>query len=547
MAIIQDQKAINDFKWARRKADIQGALARLTGQSSELLSYDEVRRKLRAVEDSVARYEEIPLEAIVGSVGRYSDFNRMFMPLKDSDLSRWVGVSKLMNGLVGVPPIEVYQLGDVYFVKDGNHRVSVAKQLGAKYISAYVTRVRTTVPITKDLDYDDLIIKAEYAEFLETTQLHRMRPDADLTVTVPGQYSILLEHIQVHQYFMGLDEKRDITYPEAVVHWYDVVFCPVIRLVRARGLLQDFPERTPTDLYLWLAHERAQLKEKLGWDLKPEAITDKVVQDFARESRSQRAQKEDPRQYLLDDMLVAIPGTEIGWQALEQALIIAKREQARVYGLHVIPEGHLPSAQSAQIEATFHERCHSRGIEGQFAIETGEVVHVIANRARWVDMVIANLAFPPGVADARLSGGFGELLRQCPRPVLAVPGKVSQLSKAVLAYDGSSRAEIALFAAAYIAGHWDVPLSVLTVKDGLRVTEKTMGRAHSYLERHAIEATYVIKTGAVLAAILSTLKEQQADLLIIGSYEYNKFLEPIFGGILDDILRESQVPMLICQ
>jgi nucleotide-binding universal stress UspA family protein len=547
MAIIQDQKAINDFKWARRKADIQGVLARLSGQPSELLSYDEVRRKLRAVEDSVATYQEIPLDAIVGSVGRYSDFNRMFMPLKDSDLPRWVGVSKLMNSLVGVPPIEVYQLGEVYFVKDGNHRVSVAKQLGAKYIAAYVTKVHTTVPVTKDLDYDNLIIKAEYAEFLDKTQLHRSRPEADLMVTVPGQYATLLEHIQVHQYFMGLDEQREVSFEEAAAHWYDTVYCPVVRLVTARGLLQDFPERTPTDLYLWLAHERAQLKEKLGWDLKPEAITDKVVQDLAKVSRSERAQQEDPHRYLLDDLLVAIPGTDIGWRALEQALLIAEREQARVYGLHVLPEGATPDARSEQIETLFHERCRSRGIEGQFALESGEVVSVIAQRARWVDMVVANLAYPPGVADARPSGGFGELLRQCPRPVLAVPGRVSQLSRALLAYDGSSRAEIALFAAAYLGAHWGIPLTVLIVKEGLRVTGKVVGRARSYLERHEIEATYVVKTGAVVAAILSTLQEQQADLLIIGSYEYNKFLEPILGGVLDDVLRESRAPMLICQ
>lgn len=547
MALLQEQKAISDFRWARRKAELQGVLARLTGQPSELLSYDEVRRKLKAVEDSVATYQEIPLDAIVGSVGRYHDFNRMFMPLNDSDQARWVGVNKAMNSLVGVPPIEVYQIGEAYFVKDGNHRVSVAKQLGAKYIAAYVTKVHTPVPIGKDLNHNELIIKAEYAEFLEKTQLHRSRPEADLTVTVPGQYATLLEHIQVHRYFMGLDEKREISFEEAAAHWYDAVYLPVVALIRERGLLEDFPERTPTDLYLWLAHERAQLKARLGWDLAPEAITESVAESRARTPRSARIKREDPRRYLIDDILVAVPGTEIGWCALEQALVIAEREHARLYGLHVLPEGAQPSAETAALEQAFYARAGGRNLSLQFALERGEVVRAIAERARWVDLVVANLAYPPGVADARLSGGFGELLRRCPRPVLAVPGRVTPLSRALLAYDGSSRAEIALFAAAYLSLHWQLPLAVLVVKDGLRVTGKTLERARSYLEQHGVQANYIAKSGAVVPAILETLREQQADLLLVGSYEYNKFLEPILGGVLDEVLRQSQVPMLICQ
>ena len=81
-----------------------------------------------------------------------------------------------MTGLSGVPPIEVYKVGDAYFVKDGNHRVSVARQLGMSHIEAYVTDVATSVPVGSDLRPDDLILKSEYADFLERTQLRRLRP-----------------------------------------------------------------------------------------------------------------------------------------------------------------------------------------------------------------------------------------------------------------------------------------------------------------------------------------------------------------------------------
>ncbi|MCZ7600047.1 MAG: hypothetical protein M5U09_23090 [Gammaproteobacteria bacterium] len=121
----------------------------------------------------------------------------------DEDRGRWVGVKLAMTGLEGVPPIEVYRLGDAYFVKDGNHRVSVARQLGSKYIQAYVTPVHVRVPFGPDVDRDGLIIASELAAFLEETHLDELRPVADLRVTVPGQYPTLLEHIRVHRLLHG--------------------------------------------------------------------------------------------------------------------------------------------------------------------------------------------------------------------------------------------------------------------------------------------------------------------------------------------------------
>jgi len=239
-------RIVEDFRRARRRAGLQSVLAQLTGQSVELLAYDDVRRKLHGVESATVRRQEVPLDAIVGSVGRHRDYDRTFSPLRDSDLERWVKVKQAVTGLGGVPPIEVYKLGDAYFVKDGNHRVSVARQLGAKTIDAYVTEVDTDVPFGPGDTPDDLIIKTEYADFLERTRLHKLRPGADLRVTVPGRYETLLEHITVHRYFMGLDERREVGFEEAVAHWYDTVYLPVVALLREHGLLQDFPGRGAT-------------------------------------------------------------------------------------------------------------------------------------------------------------------------------------------------------------------------------------------------------------------------------------------------------------
>jgi hypothetical protein len=324
--------ALEDFRWARLKASLKDVLARLTGSSQELLSYDEIRKQLKAVESPVKELKEIPLQAIVGSVGRYHDFTKDFLPRSDSDKQRWVSVKAAMLSPQGVPPIEVYQIGEAYFVKDGNHRVSVAKEMDFKTIEAYVTPVHSVVSFTPDTDPTDLITKSEYADFLRQTNLHHLRPHADFSVTVTGQYEVLLEHIQVHQYFMGLDLQRSVSYEEAAEHWYDLVYVPIIDMLRERGLFQAFPNRTPTDLYVYLAKHREELEQTLGWSwqLREESIVDDLAHSLGIE-----ADTKDTHQYLFDDVLVAVSNGQ-SWLALDQALVIAKQENSRLYGLHVI-------------------------------------------------------------------------------------------------------------------------------------------------------------------------------------------------------------------
>lgn len=253
--------AVEDFHRARRQAALKKILAFFTGESLDLLSYEEVRRHVRPSGQIERGLQEIPLAAIVGSVGRYKDFTRTFLPRHDGDATRWAQV-KVAHLTQGVPPITVYQIGEVYFVQDGNHRVSVARQMGNKTIEAYVTEMKTAVPLGPEVQPDDLILKAEYADFLAETRLDVSRPQADLSLTSPGRYPLILEHIAVHRYFMGLEQKRDITYEEAVSHWYDFVYLPVVQLMAEYGLLNDFPARTEGDLYVWLAQHRAELEQE---------------------------------------------------------------------------------------------------------------------------------------------------------------------------------------------------------------------------------------------------------------------------------------------
>jgi nucleotide-binding universal stress UspA family protein len=569
-------QAIIDFQNARRKADMQTLLSLLTGKSNELLSYEEVRQKLRAIEGSRRELQDIPLDAVVGSVGRYTDFNRDFLPRHESDQDRWARVMVEATGLTGLPPIEVYQIGEVYFVLDGNHRVSVARQLGATHIQAYVTQVKTKISITPDLQPDDLIIKAEHVDFLEKTHLNTLRPESDLTLTVPGRYPVLLDHIAVHQYFMGLDEQRTIPYEEAVTHWYDTVYTPIVETIQERGILRFFPNRTETDLYIWLAKHRERIKDELGWQIETEAVADDLVSKYASgvgqtisrvtgrildavtpdglesgpptgQWRQEQISTADTS--LFRNLLVGISKDDTEWQALNQAIQIAQKEQAALRGLHVIPSDDLiDDPATLTIVEEFNQRCQYAGITGEMAVEVGTAARTICERAQWADLVIGKLTHPP--ADqllGRLSSGFRIMVRRCSRPILAVPESASPIHKALLAYNGSPKADEALYIAAYMANCWHLPLTVLTVAYNGIDAEAVQAKARDYLKDSDTAIDYFIESGPVVERVLQTAQAQGCDFILIGGYKANPVVEIVKGSLVDEMLRETSIPTLICR
>ncbi len=568
--------AVADFRRARNRADLQRLVARVTGKPSDLLSYDEVRRKLRASGQTRRGRQQIPLDAIVGSAGRYQDFTRSFLPRLDSDEDRWARVHAAMIGMGGLPPIEVYQIGQVYFVVDGNHRVSVARQLGAPTIEAYVTELDARVPLTPDAGHEELIIRAEQVEFLEKTGLDELRPGADLTVTTSGRYQALLEHIDVHRYFSGLEKRREIPYPEAVAHWYDAVYRPAVKIVRRRGLLRDFPGRTETDLYLWLAEHRAALEEELGWEVSPVAAADDLVEQesggpgrvLARVGERvldalvpdaleagpapgvwRRGDIECHEESLFPDILVPVGRDEGAWVALEQALLIARREESYLHGLHVARnKAKFKTQAPSAIQERFERRCQQEGIPGRLTLRTGKVARQICASARWAHLVVVRLNHPPAPDRlARLGSGFRELVRRCPRPILTVRSELSTMDRALLAFDGSPKAREALYIAAYLACAWGTGLVVLAVAEPGRPAEPVLDQAGEYLQRRDVDAKLVQESGPVAETILRIADREVADLLIMGGYGLQPLAEVVLGSAVDQVLRQSFRPVLICR
>jgi nucleotide-binding universal stress UspA family protein len=569
--------AIQDFHEARRKAALERILSRLTGRSADLLSYEDVRQKLHAVEVPRQELREIPLEAIVGSVGRYHDFTRSFLPKLQSSGQRWARVKSVSEGAAGHEPIEVYQIGGAYFVKDGNHRVSVARQSDAGTIQAYVTPVETAVPLEADVQPDDLILKAEYADFLESTHLRHLRQGADLALTVPGEYARLEEHIRVHRYFMGLDQRREIPYPEAVAHWYDHVYQPVAEVIRERGLLRDFPDRTEADLYLWVSEHRSALEDEFGLLIDTSEAAQDLAQRFSPRLRrlvervresvldaltpDELARGPDPGRWRLErvearpsdrlfpEILVAFSGDDSGWLALEQALIVAGREGSAVHGLQVVPRSmDLAGERSSQLEGRFRERLNANGVQGELRITHGRISRRLCEYARWTDLVTLKLEHPPGASLLpRLGSGFRTLLRNCSRPALVVPGQPSPMTHGLLAFDGSDRATEALYVSAYLSCEWGMRLSVVSVQENGGDRGAALEAALDYLNKRGLEASSRLLTGPVTWAIQDHASQIGADLILLGGYGANPVREAVVGSTVEGLLRESKVPLLICR
>ncbi|MDX1615326.1 MAG: universal stress protein [Candidatus Promineifilaceae bacterium] len=564
--------AMRDFRRARQRAFLERILARIKRHSADLLDYDEVHEKLQAGQALEQRLETVPLDAIVGSVGRYTDFTRTFLPRHRSSQTRWAAVKAALPEIEAFPPITVYQIDQAYFVLDGNHRVSIARQAGAKQIKAYVTPIATRVPLAPDMEPDDLIRQENYALFLETTGLDESRPKADFTVTEPGQYGVLLEQISAHQ--VQTLARESLSFRQAAARWHDDVYAPIIALIRQQRILRHFPKRTETDLYAWIARHQERLKGALGWEAPTEAVANELVaryspspqQFLARVKGRIRAaltpepleagpppgqwrQEHRQSRQLFHEILVPLSGAETGHRTLDQALIFARREGSRLHGLHVTnPEEQSSQAAAAAIEAEFWARCTAADVSCDMAQAAGELLDELLQRARWADLVIYSIAHPPYEQPlGRLNSDFNGLIRQSPRPTLVVPGASAPMNAALLAYDGSPKANEALFVAAYLAGRWSIPLTVVSVNEAGRPAESPLDAAQSYLAERQVQATLIAESGAAAEAIERAATTHQCDFIIMGGYGFGPLLEVVMGSTVDKILRLRHWPVLICR
>jgi hypothetical protein len=248
--------ADKEFRDARSKALVAGLLDLLRRQSHEMLAFSDVRACLNIRGQRSRGRQMVPVAHIIGSEGRYHDFDRRFLPRTDIVQGRWSSIERAMARGINLPPVLLYKISDVYFVRDGNHRVSVAHQLGLGEIDAEVTELLVDVPLAADLSVRTLLHMQEYSDFLEWTNLHALRPDERIEFSELGGYLDLVRHINVHRAALAQEQNRAIERDEAVASWYDTVYLPQIQVIRGQNMLKRFAHRTEADLYRWLVEQQ---------------------------------------------------------------------------------------------------------------------------------------------------------------------------------------------------------------------------------------------------------------------------------------------------
>jgi len=261
------EQAKADFQKARFKAFMNRVWGAISGQRATLLSYDDIKEKLHIGGPIYRGIKTVRVDQIAGSLNRYHEFDRVFLPASDALAERWQRVNRAFYQEISLPPVVLYKVGQVYFVVDGHHRVSVAREQGQIEIEAEVRECATRVNITATIKPEDLEMLEDKVHFLERTTLDDLKPDADFKLTIPDGFDRMLEHIAVHRYFMGLDLQRDISEEEAIADWYDHVYMPIINVIRDTNILNEFPQKTEGDLYLWVLDHQHYLAEEEGAQL----------------------------------------------------------------------------------------------------------------------------------------------------------------------------------------------------------------------------------------------------------------------------------------
>ena len=261
------QQTYADFSRARGKAMLSQIQNFLNTDRDKLLSFNDVKGILKPKNEVYMGSQTVPIKMIVGSEGRYHDFNKFFLPRKEHLRHRWQRVDEAHIKDIILPPILLYEIGGVYFVRDGNHRVSVAKMQGVEFIDAEVISLTTEMNINPSMTTDELtaeLIEYEKNIFYTETLFGDLTDYWDMNFSAPGRYDVIYNHILVHKYYLNEDIEEEIHFNNALVSWYNNVYNPVIKIIREQWLLANFPGRTEADLYVWIIKHWDFLKKKYG-------------------------------------------------------------------------------------------------------------------------------------------------------------------------------------------------------------------------------------------------------------------------------------------
>jgi hypothetical protein len=283
-----EEQADKDFSRARRRAFLRRLRAFLRNDpaSNRLLSFEEVKSTLGAFNQVHLGIQVVPVEKIVGSVGRHRDFDREFLPSSAGVKQRWKKIDQAFHRAEELPPVSLYKIGDAYFVRDGNHRVSVARQQGIEMIDADVVEIRTRIPVDSALTARDLLHKYEYRRLLERFPFDRVLPELQIEFSDVTDYRRLGTLIEAHGFRLSQLWRRYVSPEEVLRDWHEHSYAPIARMIREEKVLDAFPDRTEADLYMWiLAHREQLVLERRSESVSPAEAKDAILSARQRDRK----------------------------------------------------------------------------------------------------------------------------------------------------------------------------------------------------------------------------------------------------------------------
>ncbi len=259
-----------DFLKARNKAFVNEVQHLLNPEEAKLISLNDVKSLIKPSAETYLGMKVIPVAKIVGSEGRYKDFDNKFFPKSSHLKTRWEKIDDAAIRSIDLPPIKVYEVAGLYFVRDGNHRVSVAKSRGTEFIDAEVVSLKSEIIIHNAENINDLvrqIINFEKRTFYMETSFGDITDYWVMDFTTPGKYDQIYNHILTHKYYINQNQEEEISWDDAVLSWFKNVYLPVIHYLEDFKVMKHFKKRTTSDLYVWIMKYWDELKNKYGNDV----------------------------------------------------------------------------------------------------------------------------------------------------------------------------------------------------------------------------------------------------------------------------------------
>jgi hypothetical protein len=286
-----DQDAQTDFSRARRRHELAQLARRLRREPDDInviLPFDEVVQALGWRGERRLGLQTIDLDSIVGTVDRTREFDRKFRPTSRRLRQRWERIAKAIRKGEAMPPIDVYRIGELHFVRDGHHRVSVARHLSLEKIDAYVTEIITEVGADPAVRIHDLALKSHERLFFERVPLPPELRNR-IQLTRGSWYAGLAEGVEAWG-FRAMQARREfMNREETALAWFDEEFEPIVAMAREAGVGAGL---TDADLYARVVSLRFLLLRTHAWD-------EEVMERLRDELRRRPPRGEDTLTHLM--------------------------------------------------------------------------------------------------------------------------------------------------------------------------------------------------------------------------------------------------------